>query len=419
MSDSPGPSPGSFAAQAEGGPLEARYGLPPEVKFCTRCVISNQRPNSSVEFKNRPDSKKQTIRFDAEGVCDACRFAEKKEAEVDWAAREAELRDLLDRYRGTGKPYDILVPGSGGKDSAYASHLLKYKYGMHPLTVTWAPHVYTEIGWRNFERWIHSGFDNLLFTPNGKVHRLLTKLAFENLVSPFQPFVLGQKNLPPKVAAQNGIHLVFYGENEAEYGNPIKDNYSASRGSTHYATDAGDEDIWLGGVSISEICKRYGFDRREFSPYLPGNAGQLAEAGVDVRYLGYYIKWTPQEAFYYASEHCGFEPNPERTEGTYSKYNSIDDRVDGYHYFTTWIKFGIGRATYDAAQELRNGPLTREEGVALVHRFDGEFPKRYFREFLEYVDLSEERFWEIIDGARSPHLWRKDGDRWVLRHRVS
>lgn len=419
MSDSPRPSSRSPAIREESAPLEAKYGLPAEVKFCRRCVISNQRPNSSVEFKNRPDSKKQTIVFDDEAVCDACRFAERKSSEVDWDERERELRDLLDRYRGTGKPYDILVPGSGGKDSGYAAHLLKYKYGMHPLTVTWAPHIYTEIGWTNFQRWIHTGFDNQLFTPNGKVHRLLTKLAFEILVNPFQPFVLGQKNLPPKVAVQHGIQLVFYGENEAEYGNPIKDNYNSRRGTEVFATSSGDDDIWLGGMRLPEICERYGLDRRELFPYLPCDADQLAVAGVDVRYLGYYVKWTPQEAFYYASEHCGFEPNPERTEGTYSKYNSIDDRVDGFHYYTTWIKFGIGRATYDAAQEIRNGHLTREEGVALVRRFDGEFPKRYFREFLEYIDVSETRFWEIVDGARSPHLWKRDGDSWELRHQVS
>ena len=96
---------------------------------------------------------------------------------------------------------------------------------------------------------------------------------------------------------------------------------------------------------------------------------------VNFYYLGYYIKWIPQEAYYYAVENTGFKANPERTEGTYSKYNSLDDRIDGFHYWSTFVKFGIGRATYDASQEIRNKHLTREEGQALVKRFDGEFPK--------------------------------------------
>src|SRR4051812_2070992 len=123
--------------------LEAKYGLPREVKFCTRCVISNQRPNSTVEYAHTEASKKSTIHFDSEGVCDACRFAEIKRTRIDWVERERELRSLCDEHRRSDGSYDCLVPGSGGKDSFFAAHILKYKYGMHPLTVTWAPHIYT------------------------------------------------------------------------------------------------------------------------------------------------------------------------------------------------------------------------------------------------------------------------------------
>ena len=74
------------------------------------------------------------------------------------------------------------------------------------------------------------------------------------------------------------------------------------------------------------------------------------------------MKWIPQEAFYYSVENCGFKPSPFRTQGTYSKYNSIDDKIDDLHYYTTFIKFGIGRATYDVSQEIRNEHLTVDEG---------------------------------------------------------
>ena len=112
------------------------YGLPIDVKFCKKCVISNQRPSSTVEFKNKADSKKETIHFDENGVCDACAFAEKKNATIDWEKREQKLKALCEEHRSKDGSYDCLVPGSGGKDSVMAAHLLKYKYGMHPLTVT-------------------------------------------------------------------------------------------------------------------------------------------------------------------------------------------------------------------------------------------------------------------------------------------
>jgi hypothetical protein len=124
--------------------------------------------------------------------------------------------------------------------------------------------------------------------------------------------------------------------------------------------------------------------------------------------------------YYYAVENTGFKARPFRTQGTYSKYNSIDDKIDDLHYFTTHIKFGIGRATYDASQEIRNNHLLREEGVALVKKFDGEFPDKYFNEIMEYLDINPEYFRnELCDRFRSPHLWgENDKNEWQLRHNV-
>jgi hypothetical protein len=68
--------------------------------------------------------------------------------------------------------------------------------------------------------------------------------------------------------------------------------------------------------------------------------------------------------------------------------------------------------------EIRSGHITREEGVALVKRFDGEFPKKYFKEFLEYLDITEKHFWKIIDLYRSPHLWKKSKGEWKLLHTI-
>jgi tRNA(Ile)-lysidine synthase TilS/MesJ len=74
-----------------------------------------------------------------------------KETSIDWKAREHELEQLLERHRSNDGSYDVIVPSSGGKDSGYVAHLLKERYGMHPLTVTWAPHIYTDIGWKNLQ----------------------------------------------------------------------------------------------------------------------------------------------------------------------------------------------------------------------------------------------------------------------------
>ena len=324
------------------------------------------------------------------------------------------------------------MPGSGGKDSFYAAHLLKYKYGMHPLTVTWAPHIYTPWGWDNMQAWIHAGFDNYLCTPNGQTHRLLTRLATENLFHPFQPFILGQKQLAPKMAARFGIPLVFYGENEAEFGNPIADNNSALRDEHFFAVNDYDH-IYLGGVSLRQLQEDFKVDKADLAIYLPCETSDLEKNHIQVRYLGYYEKWHPQGAYYYSVEHCGFRPSPERTQGTYSKYNSIDDKVDDFFYYTTYIKYGIGRTTYDAAQEIRNDEITLDEARALCKKFDGEYPDRFEKEIMQYLSIDKQHFPEaykcfeqpkmdreyfmhLADRFRSPHLWKYEDGMWKLRY---
>ena len=415
-------------------PDDVKYGLPKEVKFCKKCVISNQRPNSCQEFEHNKTSKKETIHFDENGICDACRASEEKMHTIDWNEREKELIELCDRYRKNDGSYDCLVPGSGGKDSFFAAHILKYKYGMHPLTVTWAPHMYTEWGFENFQAWIHSGFDNYLCTPNGETHRLLTRLAVENLFHPFQPFILGQKQLAPKMALLFNIPLVFYGENEAEYGNPLHDNSSARRNNKYFAVQD-EEKVCLGGVSVKELVNEYNVDPCDLKIYMPADQEEIEKKKVQVHYLGYYLKWHPQGAYYYSVENGGFKPSPERTPGTYSKYNSIDDRIDDMHYYTTYIKFGIGRATYDAAQEIRNDEISRQEGVALVKKYDGEWPDRFEKDIFRYLSIDEahfpkvaqlfeqptmdrEYFLHLADRFRSPHLWKYENGIWKLRHNV-
>ena len=399
--------------------IKTKYGLPEKVIFCKKCVISNQRPSSTIEYKNTGKEKKETIAFGKDGICDACRYAEYKDTEIDWKKREHELIKLCSKHRSKDGSYDCIVPGSGGKDSAFTAHILKHKYGMNPLTVTWAPHLYTDIGWKNFTNWSHiGGLDNILFTPNGKVHRLLTKLAFENLLHHFQPFIIGQRYIGPKFALMYNIPLVFYGENQAEYGNKIRENEKPMMDDGFYSTPVTLDTLFLGGVSAKKLIKDKKISPNDLNPYLPVSKKEAKKIGVQVHYLGYYLKWDPQECYYYASKNTGFQANTERTEGSYSKYSSIDDKTDPFFYYTTLIKFGIGRATYDASQEIRNKKITREEGVALVHRYDQEFPNKYFKEFLKYIDISEDKFWNLINRGRSLHLWKKEGRKWKLRHQV-
>ena len=290
---------------------------------------------------------------------------------------------------------------------------------MNPLTVTWPPIMYTTYGYKNFKNWLNSDkLKNISAKRSEKDTKILTRLAILNLMHPFQSFILGQKNFPIRVALKYKIPLIFYGENEAEHGNPIGDNNTSLKSKSQYTFENLDE-VYLGGVKYDDLKKRYNFSYASLRNYLPPTKKELGDFPLEIHYLGYYLNCIPQETYYYSVENCNFQPRPFRTQGTYSKYNSIDDKIDDLHFYTLFTKFGIGRATYDVSQELRNDHLTIEEGKKLIEKYDGEFPSRYFKEILKYLEIPQKLFFKTLDKFRSPHLWKKDKGKWKLRHNVN
>ncbi len=370
------------------------YNLPSHIAFCTKCTISNQRPR---------------ISFDEYGVCSACRFKDFKKTKIDWQLRETELLKLCDAHRKNNGEYDVVVPCSGGKDGTFVAHQLKYKYGMNPICVTWAPLLYTDVGRKNLDNFINAGFNHVLGTSDPVITKKLTYLSFKELGDPFQPFIYGQANFPLFIALTYDIKLIMYGENgEVEYGGDMKNAYTPTRAikdyNKHYFSGLGPE-FW----------EKYNIMNRDLYAFKGPDENLINQKKVEMHFFGYYKFWDPQENFYYAQKNCGFSVNDERTEGTYSKYASLDDKLDGFHYYLSYIKFGIGRATSDSAHEIRDGKITRDEGIMLIKKYDSEFPKKYFKEFLEYCDIEEDEFIKIINSWRSDHIWKENNGNWVLK----
>ena len=377
------------------------YNLPRSVSFCKRCVNSNQRPH---------------LKFDEDGVCSACHYYDYKNSNVNWELREKELQKLLKKHRKNDGSYDVIVPSSGGKDSSYVAHILKNKYKMNPLTVTWSPNIYTEIGFQNHQSLITKGnLANILVTPPGKIHKKLTQLSLEVLGDPFLPFIFGQMNCPLQMSIKFKIPLIFYGENPAaEYEGNIKASLNPKR----ELLSKENEKFFMSGIPPEKFID-YGVKKKDLVPYKKPTNKEIIKHKTELHYFSYYHNWVNQNNYYYAVKNTGFKPNPDRTEGTYSKYASLDDKIDGFHYYFMFIKFGFARATSDAAIETRDGFITRNEAIELVGKFDGEFPKKYFKIFLDYCEITETQFIEYVDSWRPKHLWIKDKNIWKLRHKVN
>jgi N-acetyl sugar amidotransferase len=367
------------------------------VHYCKRCLTPNSRPR---------------VIFDAEGVCNACRNAEEKDS-IDWAAREREFLNLITPLRERDAPggYDCIVPWSGGKDSSTIAYKLKFEYGLNPLLVTYSPMVPNEIGHHNREEMVKLGFDHLFFRANQKVLRHLAKRFFIERGNPKVAWDAGINAVPIQAAVNYKIPVVFYAEHgESEYGGRVlSEEHRRTRDFTeiieNYVGD--DPRNWVDDVvSFGDL-----------NPYVYPQSERVAEVGVKAYYFGYFFRWSMYENYLYIKHKINFKTNAKgRTDGTFTNYDSLDDKIDNLYYYMQFIKFGFGRAVRDASRLIQNGHMTRDEGLNLARKYDDEFCFEHFDEVLEYLDLTKAEFVQIVDQHRNPEIWEKEGTRWVLRN---
>ena len=363
------------------------YNLPEQIRFCSRCTISNQRPR---------------ISFNSKGVCSACQFSDYKQ-EVNWEEREKELETLCDNHRSKDGDYDVIVPCSGGKDGSFVAHILKERYGMNPLCVTWSPLRPSKIGRQNIYNFIDSGFNSIIGTPDPNTASILAWHSLVEMGDPFQPFIYGQTNFPLQIATRFGVSLIMYGENgEVEYGGDMKNADKPSRQikdhKKHYFSGY-DPEYW----------KELGLTDKDLKPYMQPTIEAIRSNNTEIHFMSYYTKWDPQSNYYYAKANTGFSPNPTRSEGTYSRYASLDDEIDGIHYYLAYMKFGIGRCTSDTAHEIRDGLIDRDEGIQLVRLYDGEYPEESVKAFSRYTNKSQDEINYAMNSWRSSHIWEDLG----------
>ncbi len=373
------------------------YNLPEEILFCKKCTVSNQRPR---------------ITFNSQQICSACTFREAKDFKINWQEREKELVELCNKHRSNSGNYDVIVPCSGGKDGSYVAHLLKNKYNMNPLCVTWAPLRPTQLGKKNLQAFIDSGFNSLVGTADPIISSKLTWESFKEVGDPFQPFIYGQANFPLKIAVSFGISLIMYGENgEVEYGGDMKNSEKPTR-------DVHDHEKHYFSGMPPEFWFDKGFTQKDLSPYMQPEYASILENQTEIHFMSYYTKWDPQSNYYYCKKNTGFTPKDSRSVGTYSRYASLDDEIDDLHYYLGFIKFGIGRCTSDTAHEIRDGLIDREEGSMLVKQFDGEYPSKCIDEFCSFTNRTKREVDEVIEEWRSDHIWEKKGDTWKLKNAI-
>ena len=345
------------------------------IKYCKKCVTPNTRPR---------------IEFDEEGVCNGCRYAEQKK-KTDWDAKAKEIQELVDQYKGKSK-YDCIVPVSGGKDSHFQAYYAKNTLKLNPLCVTFMPAMPTDIGNRNRRNLVERiGVDHIAITPDPQVHRKLSRIMFKEHGNAFIPWIQGIYSGVTQIAVEKNIPLLLYGENgEAEYGGTTQSK-SLSREGVELRVRS-NRPNW----KEPKYWHEYGVPKNSLTPYIDPDKEEFERVGIRRVFLGDYVPWNGNQNLYVALNVIGgFNMLERRTIGTYTHGSSIDDDIDEIYLWFLWVKFGFGRASKSASPDIREGKITREKAIELVRLYDGEFPWYVFDNILEYMDMTEDEFWEV------------------------
>jgi len=349
------------------------------MRYCKRCIMPDTRPEQV---------------FDEEGVCDACKSSEKKHRDIDWQQRRKGFEKILDRYRcKDGSWWDCIVPVSGGKDSCYQAVQMKYEYEMNPLLVNFIPCEMTEVGLKNILWLRDQGFDMIQVGGNRKIYKQMVRKGFFDLGDCCWPEHIGIFTAPVRVAVQYNVPLLIWGENsQFEYGGP------ASKRENNYLDRNWLEQFQMLGYRISDLYHE-GYDKKDLLTWEYPSDEELKEVGVTGLFLGYYKKWdTYEHAQKMIKMGWNVNPGGGPVEGSYYNFENLDCKwITGLHDYLKFLKYGYGRATDELCIEIRAGRIDREEAIRIVRNLEGKIPRKYLKDFLDFIDCTEEEFFKTLD----------------------
>jgi N-acetyl sugar amidotransferase len=371
-----------------------------EVFWCTTCLNMSTRPR---------------IEFNSDGQCNACVWKDEKKS-VNWDARQDELVKLLAWSKSKSHSFDCIVPVSGGKDGSYVSHKLKSDFGMTPLCVTVRPPLALDIGEKNLNNFIDSGFHHIQISPSAHVMQLLNKFAFEDGGYPYLGWMIAIKTAVIKLALQLKISLIVYGEDgEIEYGGSTETKFRPTYDIEYMKRVyfQGAYEPLIERVRSLETVSDVDLEFWRF----PSNE-EIAQNELMFTHFSYFEPWDSYRNYVVAKEHCGLAEKEDSNVGTFTNFAQNDQALATLHYYLMYLKFGFGRATQDAGIEIRRGSMTREQAINLVRAYDNQYPEDHIPIYLEYYKLTRDEFDEVLARHVNKSLFELSNGRWLPKFEV-
>lgn len=374
------------------------------MRYCTRCLY--------------PENAKPTIIFDDEGVCSGCRYHEsRKTLDIPWDERWAMLEELAEdmkrQAKARGNAHDCIIPVSGGKDSHYQVWLLQQKLGLNPLLVTFNHGFNTQAGCANLENLVKkSGCDLIRYTAGPNSVRKIARYMLEKVGDITWHYHAGIRTFPFQVACKYNIPYIMFGEHGfAELTGIV----SLEDFVEHTRWTRKEHD--MRGLEAEDLIGHNGITRADIEPYVYPTDEQLEKCEVRGLYLSNFIHWDAKAHGDFMMKTWDFSGISYERDRSFNLYGKIEDHANEVHDYLKYLKFGYGRATDDASMEIRHGRMTREEGIAMVKRYDATEPK-VLDFYCDFLGITKQDFYDLVTPMRDQKIWQKQGNTWVVQDAV-
>jgi len=362
------------------------------MNYCNKCILPDTRPG---------------LVLNKDGVCNGCLSSEQKNTTINWEEREKDFHAVVENAKNNSSGYDCIIPVSGGKDSTW--QVIKcLEYGLKPLAVTWKTPARTSIGQQNLENLVGLGVDHIDYQINPNVEKKLMLIALEKFGTTALPMHLALFNIPITVAVNFKVPLIVWGENSAfEYGGDEKNKgflLDSSWLKQHGVTHGTSANYWVSD----------NLSKKDLTPYFGPTDDEMNKMGIRAVFLGYYFNWDPEESLKIAREN-GFKVRSQGPKLGYYNYADIDCDFISVHHYIKWYKFGITRLFDNLSLEIRNGRISRNEALEILKLQGEQRPDGDIEKVCEFMGISRERFYIIIEKYRNREIWTEDKGKWRIK----
>ena len=368
------------------------------MKYCKKCLQPDTRPG---------------IKFNEEGICPPCQYYLEKYPKIDWQKRQKTLDEIVKfgkEHNVSG--YDCIIGVSGGKDSTRQAMYVRDELGLKPLLVncSYPPEQLTERGAHNLSNLISLGFDTISISPGPQTWKKLMKESFLRFGNWCKSTEMALYASLPKMAIAYHIPLIFLGENPAlqlgDLGVGSLD-YNANK-MKHGNTIAGGPD----NLKTPEITEQ------DLIWYRYPSDDEMEWANIKIVYLGYFWKnfTKVDNALFAIPNGLEIRDDSPKDRGALHPFEALDDDFVTFNQMFKYFKFGFGKVTDEVCEEMRFGRMSREEAINFLEKYDGQCSNIYIERFCKYIDINEEKFWEIANSYRNPDIWKQNEfGRWMLK----